>query len=97
LAQTAAQIAAEAVAINGVLSPPQAAGGAIPVTVTTDSNGAATFNLQYPKSSAFFIRDEVTARVTVAGTERSAKTTFTLPMSVTDSAAPCPLARPATY
>lgn len=99
LAQTAGQIAAGAISANGVLSPPQAAGGAIPVTVTTDSNGAATFNLQYPKSSAFFIRDEVTARVTVSGTERSAQTTFTLPMSVADSGTPnvCALARTATY
>ena len=98
-AQTPAQIAAGAISINGVLSPPQAAGGAIPVTVITDSNGAATFNLQYPKSSAFFIRDEVTARVTVSGTERSAQTTFTLPMSVADgnTVSVCTLARTATY
>lgn len=99
LAQTADQIAAGAISVNGVLSPPQAAGGAIPVTVTTDSNGAATFNLQYPKSSAYFIRDEVTARVTVSGTERSAQTTFTLPMSIADSGTSnvCALARAATY
>jgi len=97
VAQTAAQIAASAISQNAVLSPPQAAGGSIPATVTTDSNGAATFSLQYPKASALFIADEIAARVVVSGTERSAKTTFVLPMSTTDAASPCPLARTATY
>jgi hypothetical protein len=83
---------------NGLLSPPQAAGGAVPLTVTTDSNGAATFFLQYPKSSAWFIGDEVTARVIVMGTESAAKMTLILPMSVTDKFSPnCELARTATY
>jgi Bacterial Ig-like domain (group 1) len=83
---------------NGKISPPQAAGGAIPTPVTTDSSGAATFTLQYPKSSAWFITDELTARVTVAGTESSAQTIFELPMSSTDAkATPCSLARTATY
>jgi hypothetical protein len=95
--QTGAQSAAGAISLNGVLSPSQAAGGSIPATVTTDANGAATFFLQYPKASALFIMDEITARVVVSGTERSAKTTFVLPMSTTDAAAPCPLARTATY
>jgi hypothetical protein len=95
--QTGAQFAAGAISQNGVLSPPQAAGGSIPATVTTDANGAATFFLQYPKASALFIVDEISARVVVSGTERSAKTTFVLPMSTTDAAAPCPLARTATY
>lgn len=100
LAQTVAQLAAGAISINGILSPPQAAGGAVPMTVTTDSNGAATFDLQYPKSSAWFIRDEVTARVTVSGTERSAQTTIGLPMSVTDmgsATVTCKLVHEATY
>ena len=55
------------------------------MTVTTDSNGAATFYLQYPKSSAWFIEDEVTARVMVSGTESRAKVNQILPMSLTDS------------
>ena len=96
--QSASQIAAGAIALNNILSPPQASGGSDPATVTTDINGAATFNLQYLKSSALFIRDEVTATVTVTGTQGSATTTFTLPMSATDATAvPCSLARTATY
>jgi hypothetical protein len=84
---------------NGVISPTQAAGGTVPVTVTTDSNGVATFNLQYPKESAFRIKDELTARVTVSGTERSAQTTLTLTPSEADGATKdkCPLAGTKTY
>ncbi len=84
---------------NGIISPGQAAGGAIPVSVTTDSTGVATFDLQYPKSSAFFIVDAVTATATVSGTEGSAYTIVPLPMSIPDSttANTCSLARTATY
>ena len=97
VAMSAAQIAAGAVPQNGVLSPPQAAGGALPATVTTDANGAATFDLQYPKSSAYRIVDEIAARVVVAGTERSAKITFVPPASVSDMAAPCQLSGTVIY
>lgn len=87
-----------AIANNGMLSPPQAAGGAVPLTVTTDSNGAATFHLQYPKSAAWFIIDEVMARVIVSGTESSAKTTLMLPMSVADQFDPvCAIGGIASY
>lgn len=77
--------AALAIPGNNRISPEQAAGGTVPMTVTTDANGAATFYLQYPKSAAWFIKDEVTARVMVMGTESSAKTTLILPMSEPDS------------
>jgi hypothetical protein len=84
---------------NTVISPTQAAGGTVPATVTTDSNGVATFNLQYPKESAFRIKDELTARVTVSGTERSAQTTLVLTPSEADGATKdkCPLAGTKTY
>jgi hypothetical protein len=83
---------------NQLLSPAQAAGGTVPLTVTTDSNGAATFYLQYPKSSAWFIEDEVTARVIVMGTESTARIRQVLLMSVPDMEADnCQLARAANY
>ena len=83
---------------NGVISPPQAAGGTVPTTVTTDSFGAATFILQYSKKSAFFIEDEVTARVIVSGTERSARTTFILGASIEDAySLACPIGGTASY
>ncbi|MDH4234980.1 MAG: Ig-like domain-containing protein [Gallionella sp.] len=98
LAQTASQIAAQAISNSGYLSPEQAAGGTVPLTVTTDSTGAATFFLQYPKASARFIKDEITARVIVMGTESSSRMTLELPMSMSDNLLPtCPLGREASY
>lgn len=95
---TASQSAALAIPNNGLISPGAAAGGAIPMTVTTDSNGAATFYIQYPKSSAWFIEDEVTARVIVSGTESMAKVNYILPMSLTDAADDnCTIGRTASY
>ncbi|MBI5626159.1 MAG: Ig-like domain-containing protein [Nitrosomonadales bacterium] len=95
---TASQTAALAIPNNGLISPGAAAGGAVPMTVTTDSNGAATFYLQYPKSSAWFIEEEVTARVIVMGTESTAKINYTLPMSLTDAADDnCTIGHTASY
>lgn len=83
---------------NGVLSPGAAAGGAIPLTVTTDTDGYATFMLTYPKSSAWLIEDEVTARVLVDGTESYSRTYQVLPMSITDKFDPvCVLGHWANY
>ena len=98
LAMTASQIAALAVPLNGRISPNQAAGGAIPMTVTTDSNGIAEFTLTYPKSSAWFIEDEVTARVVVGGTESATRVNYILPMSEADAADDnCTIGRTAYY
>jgi len=83
--------------VNGVISPPQAAGGTVPVTVTTDTFGAANFVLQYSKGAAYFIEDEVTARVIVSGTERSARTTFVLPALVDDVTPACKLVGTANF
>ena len=83
---------------NGVLSPSAAAAGAVPLKVTTGSDGWATFALQYPKASAWFIEDEVTARVRVGGTESSATMRLLLPMSEIDVFDPiCALARRSNY
>ncbi|NOU00441.1 MAG: hypothetical protein HOO95_02540 [Gallionella sp.] len=96
--QTASQIAAMAISNNVRISPPQASGGSVPITVTTDSFGAATFYLQYPKASAWFIEDEVTARVIVSGTESTAKVNQILPMSLVDANDDnCIIGRAASY
>lgn len=107
IAQTGAQIAAGAISANNAISPNAAAGGGVSavgvvsVTVTTNISGVADFNLLYPKDSAEFIFDEVTARLLVAGTEQSARTYKILPWSKADSVGPtagsCKLQRTATY
>ncbi|TQV61398.1 MAG: hypothetical protein FNT29_11645 [Halothiobacillaceae bacterium] len=51
------------------LLPPNSAAGTLPSSVTTGSNGLATFNLTYLKEQASFLRVRVTARASVQGSE----------------------------
>jgi len=69
---------------DGFLTPPNAAAGTVPATVTTDDTGFANFNLSYPKGSAVWIRDRIRASTLVLGTERSSEITFTLPAEKTE-------------
>jgi len=61
------------------LTPPNSAAGSLPDTVTTDQNGLAQFDLVYTKSSAVWIKDEITATVQVSGTETRSTYPFWLP------------------
>jgi hypothetical protein len=64
---------------NGKLDP----GGTAtvsPGTVTTGSDGSATFNVEYPEDQANWITVQLTATTSVSGTETSARTTFQLPI-----------------
>ncbi|MBL7175571.1 MAG: Ig-like domain-containing protein [Desulfobacteraceae bacterium] len=54
---------------DGQLTPPNSAAGSVPSTVTTDTNGVATFNLVYLKESACWVEVEMTASTLVLGTE----------------------------
>jgi Bacterial Ig-like domain (group 1) len=63
---------------NKITAPP-ADGGVLPATVTTDANGIASYNLIYPKSSAFHIIDRVRASTIVQGTETVGELRFRLP------------------
>ncbi|MBK7687239.1 MAG: Ig-like domain-containing protein [Rhodocyclaceae bacterium] len=84
--------AGEDVSGNGALSPPTADGGAVPSSLVTDASGVATFEITYPKTSGMFISDELTARITVSGTELAAQRKFILPISAADGTATvCPL------
>jgi len=64
---------------DGQLNPPNSAAGSLPSTVTTDENGVAQFDLFYTKSSAGWIKDEITATVVVSGTETRSTYPFWLP------------------
>ena len=64
---------------DGQLTPPSAAAGSVPATVTADDNGVANFNLVYLKASAAWIEDEITASTPVLGTETQSTYTFWLP------------------
>lgn len=55
-----------------------------PGTVTTAATGRASFELQYGKPYATWVRVRITARGTVAGTESSQFVLLTLPVAVAD-------------
>jgi hypothetical protein len=69
---------------NFALTPVNSVAGSVPTTVTTDNNGAAAFSLTYLKASAIWVIDEITASVSVSGTESSTSTIFQLPASEVD-------------
>ncbi|HOP35753.1 MAG TPA: PKD domain-containing protein, partial [Syntrophales bacterium] len=64
---------------DGRLTPPLSAAGSVPATVTTDANGVAAFDLIYPKASAVWIEDALTASTLVFGSENRTTYTFWLP------------------
>ncbi|MDA3833329.1 MAG: Ig-like domain-containing protein [Spirochaetales bacterium] len=70
---------------DGQLTPPLPAAGAIPDILVTDENGVANFYLVYLKSSAAWIKDEITATTVVSGTETASTYRLTLPWSVPDA------------
>ena len=70
---------------DGRLTPANSAAGTLPSTVTTGTNGVATFTLTYTKSSAFWIIDRIRARTLVQGTETLGQTTFVLPALASDA------------
>ena len=51
-----------------------------PGVVTTDTTGAANFNVQYPENYALWVTVRLTATATVTGTAASTSTSFLLPM-----------------
>ena len=75
---------------DGLLTPPNSAGGIVPGTVTTDANGVATFNLTYGKTSAIWIVTRLRARTVVQGTEALSEIQMRLDPTVPD-VTPCKL------
>jgi len=60
------------------LTPANSDGGAVPATVTTGSDGTASFNMTYLKGSAYWIINKLTATVSSNGTESSKSMVFRL-------------------
>lgn len=71
---------------NGTLEPGTPA--TITPSVTTDSDGNASFDVVYPKDYADWVNVKITASVQVSGTESAKSTRFLLPMSSGDAASP---------
>jgi len=75
---------------DGILWPPSPAAGSVPQTVTTGSDGTATFNWIYLKEYADWITARLRASVIVQGSAATTTTTITLSHS-TDDVSPCSL------
>lgn len=69
---------------DGALWPPSPAAGSLPSTVTTNSDGTATFNWIYLKQYASWVTARLRASVIVQGSEATTTTTITLAPSQTD-------------
>jgi hypothetical protein len=69
---------------DSLLTPQNSVGGAVPATVTTDASGTASFALTYLKAYALWIVDNLSASVSVNGTESGSSTIFRLPASELD-------------
>lgn len=55
--------------VDGYITPTNSAGGTVPSTITTGSNGVATFNFTYPKQSAIWTIVRIRATTKVMGSE----------------------------
>lgn len=64
---------------NGKLDPGDVA-VATPGTLTTASDGSATFLVEYPEDHALWVQATLTATATVQGTQTTTSATFVLPM-----------------
>ncbi|MBI5923413.1 MAG: Ig-like domain-containing protein [Betaproteobacteria bacterium] len=72
---------------DGMITPPHAAAGSLPSTVTTDANGVATFSLTYQKQYASWVQTRIRAKVVIStGTSESInELKFILPYSLSDA------------
>jgi len=69
---------------DGALWPPSPAAGSVPQTVTTGSDGTATFNWIYLKQYANWVTARLRASVIVQGSEATTTTLLTLAPSQPD-------------
>lgn len=77
---------------DNVLDPGNIA--SVPRSPTLDASGSAQFNIQYPQDRGNWVEIELTARVTVSGSEATEKAVFTVPISADDAENPPSTIRP---
>ena len=70
---------------DGQLTPPSSAVGSVPAQVVADDTGVANFYLTFPKSSAAWIKAELTGSTLVLGSETRSTSGFVLPWSIEDA------------
>ncbi len=70
--------------VDNLITPPNSAAGTVPMTVTTGTNGVATFDLEYGKNSALWIVSRLRAQTAVQGTDAIGEIAFRLPATEED-------------
>lgn len=78
---------------DSAITPTNSAGGAVPTTVTTGTDGVATFNLTYPKDSAIWTVVRIRASTIVQGSETVGQRIFRL-FALQSDVSPCKLLCP---
>ncbi|MCP4345271.1 MAG: hypothetical protein GY795_07065 [Desulfobacterales bacterium] len=69
---------------DGEPAPPSSAAGVLPQSVTTGENGMGSFSLTYPKNSAGWIEDEITANTFILSEESRVTYKFWLPFATAE-------------
>jgi hypothetical protein len=82
---------------DGLITPVNSSAGTIPATVTTDANGAASFTLVYPNSSAIHTVVRVRGKTVVQGSESVSEYIFRLAPLLSDTTPICRLINPYIY
>ena len=77
--------------IDTLITPVNSAAGNLPSTVTTDANGVATFNLNYPKQSAIWTMARIRATTLVQGSSSRGEITLRLACTQNDCGSTCRL------
>lgn len=80
-----------------LITPVNSAAGSLPLSLTTDANGLANFNLTYLKASAIWTKVRIRATTVVQGTEAVSQTIFDLPAAKADAAPTCLLTSPYNF
>jgi hypothetical protein len=74
--------------IDTYITPANSEAGTIPAKITTDADGAANFNLVYPKTSALYIIGRIRGRTVVQGSDAVGEVQFRYP-ALKDDVEPC--------
>jgi hypothetical protein len=78
--------------VHTYITPVNSAAGTVPSKVTTDANGVAAFNLNYPKQSAIWTVTRIRASTRVQGSETRGELILRLKATAKD-VDPCILGR----
>jgi hypothetical protein len=83
--------------VDTLITPVNTDGGTLPSTVTTDANGVATFNLNYPKQNAIWTKVRIRATTIVQGSSTRGEINLRLTCTTNDCGSTCRLQCPYVF